>query len=49
LDLLKNLQQEEGLIYLFITHNLDVARSMADKWVYLNEGKMADIPESWAV
>lgn len=49
LDLLKEIQQSEGLIYLFITHNLDVARSMADVSIYLNEGKMAEIPESWSV
>jgi peptide/nickel transport system ATP-binding protein len=49
LDLLKEIQQTDGLIYLFITHNLDVARSLADVSIYLNEGKMAEIPESWSV
>lgn len=49
LDLLKEIQQTDGLIYLFITHNLDVARSLADVFIYLNEGKMAEIPESWSV
>lgn len=49
LDLLKEIQIAEGLIYLFITHNLDVARALADKMIYLNEGRISEIPESWTV
>jgi len=48
LELLTSLQIEKKLIYLFITHNLDVAKSMADKWCFLSEGKTQEMPKEWA-
>lgn len=48
LELLTSLQIEKKLIYLFITHNLDVAKSMADKWCFLSEGNTQEMPKEWA-
>ena len=44
LDLLVALQKQKGLIYIFITHNLDVAKYMADEWCYLENGRMMPLP-----
>ncbi len=44
LDLLVDLQKQKGLIYIFITHNLDVAKYMADVWCYLENGKTMPVP-----
>lgn len=33
LDLLRQIQQDSGVIYIFITHNMDVARSFAHKTI----------------
>lgn len=40
LDLLKALQQQSGMVYVFITHDQAVARSMGHHIVYLEEGEV---------
>lgn len=47
LQLLSNLQKQRNIAYLFITHNLHVARSIAHKIVYLERGELKDLPASW--
>ena len=42
LNLLHDLQQQRGLAYLFITHNLSVIRHMADKIVVMYLGKVVE-------
>jgi len=42
LNLLNELQQELGLTYLFITHDLSVVRHMADRVVVMYLGKVAE-------
>ncbi len=42
LNLLHELQQERGLAYLFITHDLSVVRHMADRIVVMYVGKVAE-------
>ncbi len=42
LNLLHNLQQQRSLAYLFITHNLSVARHMADKIIVMYFGKVVE-------
>jgi len=49
LDLLRDIQLTRKLIYIFITHNLDVAKSLADKWCYLDNGVEKEIPAEWGV
>jgi ABC-type dipeptide/oligopeptide/nickel transport system ATPase subunit len=49
LDLLRDIQLSKKLIYIFITHNLDVAKSLADKWCYLDNGVEKKIPAEWKV
>ncbi|MBL7811198.1 MAG: ABC transporter ATP-binding protein [Bacteroidetes bacterium] len=38
LDLLKSLQAQTGMIYIFITHNLQVARALGDRFLVLDKG-----------
>jgi len=42
LNLLHQLQQEHGLTYLFITHDLSVVRHMADRIVVMYVGRVAE-------
>lgn len=42
LGLLKTLQQEKGLGYLFITHDLDVAVAFSDSLMIMNQGKVIE-------
>ena len=49
LKLLKDIQLRRNLVFIFITHNLDVAKSLADKWCYLDGGVEKDIPKEWKV
>ncbi len=42
LNLMKNLQKEFGITYLFISHDLDVVRWMSDEIAVMNNGKIVD-------
>ena len=46
LNLLHDLQQQRGLAYLFITHNLGVVRHMADRIVVMYLGKVAEAADT---
>ena len=46
LNLLHSLQREFGLTYLFISHDLDVVRLMADEIVVMYVGRVAEIGEA---
>ena len=43
LKLLKDLQEEQGLSYLFITHDLSIIRTVADEVAVMREGKIVEI------
>ncbi|MDQ8035641.1 MAG: dipeptide ABC transporter ATP-binding protein, partial [Bordetella sp.] len=43
LDLLRELQQELGIAYLFITHNFGVVEYLADRIAVMAEGRIAEI------
>jgi peptide/nickel transport system ATP-binding protein len=42
IELLKNLQQQQGLSYLLITHNLGVVAEMADQVAVMYQGKIVE-------
>jgi len=42
LELLKDLQRERGLSYLFITHDLSIIRTIADEVAVMKEGKIVE-------
>nr|MBP9874241.1 ABC transporter ATP-binding protein [Haliscomenobacter sp.] len=42
LNLLKDLQEEFGLTYLFISHDLSVIRFMSDRILVMNDGKIIE-------
>lgn len=42
LNLLKSLQQERGLTYLFITHNMAVVAYLADEVLVMKDGRMVE-------
>lgn len=42
LRMLDDLQQRLGVSYLFITHDLDIVRAIADRVVVLNKGRIVD-------
>lgn len=46
LNLLKDLQQEFGLTYIFISHNLSVVKFVSDRIIVMNQGKIEEI--GWA-
>ncbi|MEL6321816.1 MAG: ABC transporter ATP-binding protein, partial [Cyanobacteria bacterium J06626_14] len=43
LNLLKSLQQELGLTYVFISHDLSVVKFMSDRIMVMNKGKIEEI------
>jgi len=43
LELLKKLQQEKNLAYLFITHNLNVVASVADRVAVMHLGEIVEV------
>lgn len=43
LNLLKELQQEFGLTYIFISHDLSVVKFMSDRIMVMNQGKIEEI------
>jgi peptide/nickel transport system ATP-binding protein len=42
IELLKNLQKQQGLSYLLITHNLGVVAEMADEVAVMYQGKIVE-------
>lgn len=49
LDLLKKLQDEDGLAIIMITHDLEVAASMADRVIVMNSGRIVEEGEARSV
>jgi ABC-type oligopeptide transport system ATPase subunit len=43
LDLLKELQREFGLTYLFVAHNLDVVRNFCDRVAVMRKGRIVEL------
>lgn len=43
LDLLAELQQEDGVTYIFITHDLAVVRAFADRVAVLYQGRLCEV------
>lgn len=46
LNLLKELQEEFGLTYIFISHDLSVVKFMSDRIMVMNQGKIEEIASS---
>jgi peptide/nickel transport system ATP-binding protein len=49
LNLLKELQQQRGLTYVFISHDLSVVKFMADMMAVMNVGKIVEFGPSEAI
>ena len=46
LNLLKKFQQERGLTYLFIAHDLSIVRFISDRIVVIYKGRIMEIAET---
>lgn len=46
LNLLKQIQQESGLTYLFIAHNLSVVRFISDRIAVIHQGVIVEVAET---
>ncbi|CAM3750577.1 ABC transporter ATP-binding protein [Mucilaginibacter galii] len=46
LNLLKHLQQELGLTYIFISHDLSVIKHISDRIMVINQGKIEEIADA---
>jgi len=44
--LLKELQQEFRLTYLFVAHNLDVVRNFCDRVAVMRQGRIVELAET---
>jgi peptide/nickel transport system ATP-binding protein len=49
LNLLKKLQQDLGLTYIFISHDLSVVKFMSDRIIVMNRGKIEEIDSAEAI
>jgi peptide/nickel transport system ATP-binding protein len=49
LNLLKDLQDEFGLAYLFISHDLSVVRYIADEVLVMNKGRVVEMADSQSI
>ena len=49
LNLLRDLQEEHGLTYIFISHDLSVVKFMSDMMAVMNEGKIVEFGPSDAI
>jgi peptide/nickel transport system ATP-binding protein len=49
LNLLKDLQEQRGLTYIFISHDLSVVKFMADMMAVMNAGKIVEFGPSEAI
>jgi peptide/nickel transport system ATP-binding protein len=49
LNLLKELQREFNLTYIFISHDLSVVKFMSDRIMVMNQGKIEEIDSAYAI
>ena len=46
MGLLRHLQQEDGMSYLFISHDLQVVKALCQKVLVLHHGRVVEIQET---
>ncbi len=46
LNLLNELKEEQGLTYIFISHDLSVVRFMSDRMLVMNQGRMEEMGDA---